>query len=236
MKRLPLLLFLLPTLLFADEVYLKGSGAISGRIVEQTDAIVMVDIGGGLVGVPVSRIERIVKGRSPLDDYDERANRLGAQDVDGWKKLGRWAAQQGMNRQARQAYEKALAIAPDDPEANEALGFVLVDGQWLTEEESYRARGYVQYNGEWMTPAEAQALQAIAEAERARQDAEQRARDAEAAARAAEASAQAAQDAQPYYDPYWGAWGYGVTTWPSEPIRDRRPVNRPSPRPSGGRR
>jgi hypothetical protein len=149
-----------------------------------------------------------------------------------------------MNRQARQAYEKALAIAPDDPETNEALGFVLVGGKWVTEEEGYRARGYVKYDGEWMTPAEAQMLQASAAADQARQDAEQRARDAEASARAAEESARAAeesaraaQDAQPYYDPlYWGGWGYGVTTWPSEPIGDRRPINRPSQLPSRGRR
>jgi hypothetical protein len=229
--------------LFADEVYLKDAGTISGRIIQQTDTIILIDIGSGEIGVPPDRVERIVKGRSPLDEYDERAARLGPQDVKGWRSLGRWADGKGLSAQSRQAYENVLRVASNDPEARQALGYVLVDGRWLTEEEGYRARGYVKYEGEWMTPAEAQLAQASAEAERARRDAEQRAADAEAArqqveqqAQEAEARAQQAESAAA--DPvYWGGWGYGVTYWPSTPVVRNRPANRPAQLPArGGRR
>ena len=81
-----------PGLLFADEVFLKNAGTISGRIVEQTDEVVKVDIGDGIVGVPTSSVERIVKGKTPLDEYDERASRLDPRDAKGWRGLGRWAS------------------------------------------------------------------------------------------------------------------------------------------------
>jgi hypothetical protein len=226
-----LALLLLPAAaLFADEVFLKGAGSISGRIVEQNATTVMVDIGGGVMGVPMSHVDHIVKARSPLDDYDDRAAKLTPQDVNGWRELARWASGQGLTKQSHQAYEKVLAIAPNDKEAKEAMGFVMVDGRWMTEEESYRARGYVNLGGEWMTPSEAQMRDAQAAAEQSRLDAERSARQAEtekmlsenrAATAAAKAAEQAARDrdesswSQPVY---WGGWGYGVSTWPTPPV------------------
>jgi hypothetical protein len=213
----------LPALLFADEVFLKGGGTFAGRIVEQTETMVTVNIGDGVVGVPMSRVDRIVKGRSPLHEYDEKAAKLGARDTAGWRSLGHWAMQQGLSAQSRQAYEKVISVAPDDPEAREALGYVLIDGRWLTEEESYRARGFVKYDGEWMTPEEAKVAQSDAAADQARQDAEQRAKEAEIDAMQAEARAHKAEERAKWAESTqswnlpvaWGGWGYGMTAWPS---------------------
>lgn len=217
MRTLPLLcclLFLMPSLALADEVYLKGAGTISGRITEQTEASVTVDVGGGTMSVPMSRVDRIVKGRSPLDDYDERAQQLAPDDIDGWRKLGRWADKQGLPAQSREAYGTVLKTAPDDAEAREALGFVRLNGQWMTQDEAYRAQGYVKFDGEWMTAQEAQALQASAAAEKAHWDAERTAIDADDARRDAEERAQEEADST-WQDPvYWGGWGYGVNYWP----------------------
>ncbi len=125
--------------------------------------------------------------------------------------------------QSRTAYKRVMALAPDDPEAREALGYVNVNGKWLTEEEGYRARGYVRYEGEWLTPAEVQAAQASAAKDQARDDAARRAADAEFNAsmdriRAKEEkSAQQSKEFMEFRgnDPvYWGGWGYGVSTWP----------------------
>ena len=65
LKKLFLILVLsVPGVLFADEVYLKDAGSISGRVVEQNETTVKVDIGDGFIAVPASRVERIEKGRS----------------------------------------------------------------------------------------------------------------------------------------------------------------------------
>jgi hypothetical protein len=213
-----------PAALFADEVFLQGAGTISGRIVEQTATFVKVDVGGGIVGVPMSRVAKIVKARCPLDDYLARAAKLAPTDSAGWLKLAVWASQNGLPMNAHDAYEKVLVSAPNNAEARQALGYTQLNGKWLTEEESYIASGYVKYHGEWMTPAQAQIEQTNEAQDKARRDAEHRAQDAENAAREADQRAdeaekrakEAEENAQQYAAPaYWGGYGYGVTTWPA---------------------
>jgi hypothetical protein len=228
------LLFLVAALLSeaasSDEVFLKGGGQLSGRIVSRTATTVEVDVGAGRIGVPASSVLRIEEGRSALQEYEERAGRLASSDVEGWIGLGEWASGRGLATQAREAYSRALAASPDDPRANAALGNVQVGGRWMSEDESYRARGYVWYDGDWITPAERDAIErersAEAERNRERQQAESRVREAEARAAEAEARAREAE-AQPESEgiPLWYGWGAGPVLWPTEPIRP--PVARP---------
>jgi hypothetical protein len=238
MRKTPLLLFLLPTVLFADEVVIKDAGTISGRIVEQTATMVTVDIGGGIIGVPLSHVDHIIRARTDLDEYDERASRLGPQDALGWQDLARWASRRGMDKQADQAFERVLAIEPDDPEARLALGFVPLHGSRVPEEEGYRARGLIKFEGEWMTLTEAQWRQDSAAAEQARQDARQAARaeelerlkaelQAQYAAEAAADEAWRAEGAAWFYSRThdWGGWGFGTRTW-SRPLDFHRHARR----------
>ena len=221
-----LLLFLFPAFLVADVVYVKGGGSFSGRILEQTAEKVVIDFGDGTIGLQMDQVEKIERGTSPLDEFDARAKKLGPQDVDGWRSLGLWAATKGLPAQSRAAYKRVLALAPDDREAREALGFVQVGGRWLSEEESYRARGFGKVDGEWMTPAEAQLAQSDAAREQARADADKRAADAQFLASMSQLQKQedekrARDEADrmrnnPVSNPvYVTGWGYGVTTWPN---------------------
>ena len=221
MRKLLLLLFLVPGLLLADVVYLKGGGKFTGRILEQTAEKVVIDFGDGTIGLPMERVDEIVKGPSPLEEFDARASKLGQQDVNGWRSLALWASTKGLSAQSRAAYKRVLALAPDDKEAREALGFVQVDGRWLTEEESYRARGFVKYDGEWMTPAEVQLAQSDAAREQARDEADKRASDADFKAnmdrlqkQEDDKRARDEADRMRNNPVYWGGFGYGVTSWP----------------------
>ena len=226
MKKILILsiLLLCPAALFADEIFLKGAGSFSGRITQETDAMVMINTGDGEIGVPRDRIARVVKGRSALDEYEDRAKKLKPDNVQGWKELGRWAAHAGISTQSRQAYEHVVRVSPNDMEARQALGFVFQDQKWMTEEESYRSRGYVRYQGEWMTQNEVQMHEAHQANEQAIRDAEQRAVDAEVAQVKAEQEAEAERErAEEAEDEarrwsnslYWGGWGYGTTSWPT---------------------
>jgi hypothetical protein len=223
LRNIALLLLFTPTLLFADDVYLQGGAKFSGRIVAQTDTMISIDIGDGVVGVALSRVDHVVKGRSALDEYDLRAAKMGPKDVQGWRALGHWAAQEGLSAQSRAAYQKVIALSPNDSEARAALGFVKLDGRWMTEEESYAARGFVKFEGEWMTPDEAKQAQEAMAAEQAQQEAERQANEAEIAKLQAEASA-AKLEKQKKWDKSlqnWsfpvnmGGWGYGVSAWPA---------------------
>jgi hypothetical protein len=233
----------LPVAVGADEVFLKGGGQLSGKITSRTPTSVEVDVGAGKIAVPASSVLRIEEGRSPLHEFEDRASRIAAGDVDGWIALGDWAKSRGLGSQAREAYNRALAASPGDPRANAALGNVQVDGRWMSEEQSYKAKGLVQFEGEWITPAEQQALELARAAEdardRERKQADARVREAEARAAEAEARADEAEaEAQQSSDgiPLWYAWGGGPVYWPSGPIvtppvSPSRPVSRPRPVP-----
>jgi len=137
MRKLILLLggVVLAETVIADEVFLKGGGQLSGRIVSRSATTIEVDVGAGKIGVPASSVVRIEEGRSALQEFEERAGRMRAGDVEGWLALGEWAAARGLSTQAREAYNRVLAVSPGEPRANAALGNVNVDGCWMSEQE-----------------------------------------------------------------------------------------------------
>jgi len=228
-KRGIVLIALVAVPLFADDVYLRGGGQITGEIVEQTEDSVTVDIGGGTITARMSSVDRIEKRTSPLQEYRARAESIPAGDVEAWRELARWATGGALSSQAWEAYSQVIAILPDDQEANRALGRVQVDGKWVSEEESYLAQGYVEFEGEWMTPGERQAILAD---RRTREEADRRANEAAIQSIEAEQEAEKERKAAEreefrrgglpqYGDPiYWG-WGGGPSYWPS-PAQPRR--------------
>ncbi len=225
----------LPVMVLADVVYLNSGGKLEGRIVSQTETSIEVDVGAGTLSFPMSAVERIEQGRSPLDDYDERASALAPDDLNGWLELARWASSEGLGTQSYRAYERVLELDPTNAEANRALGRVEVDGRWVSKEEAYRARGYVNFEGQWMTPAEQEAIVRSREADRAAEEA--RAQTAEAIARQADARAREAEaeaQQQSYQNPlYWGTWGPGPAVWHRNPLDNPRPqpLDRPGRNP-----
>lgn len=228
MKRAVLAIVLATAPLLADVVHLRGGGRLTGEIVEQTADSVTVDIGAGKMTVQMSTVVSIDKSTSPLQEYRARAATTADSDVEGWRELGRWAMKEGLGAQAREAFSRVHTALPNDPEANRALGLVLYEGRWVSEEESYRARGFVNFEGEWMTPAESQAILAERntreEANRQAVAAEVKASEAALREREAQEEAQEAEEAARRHgnlpvlgDPVWG-YGYVPTVWPTQPV------------------
>ncbi len=225
----------------ADEIFLRGGGHVTGRIVEQNTRTVTIEAAPGLVTLPMSRVEKIVESRSPLEAWRERADSLAASDVAGWAALARWAQQNQLLTQAREAWQRVLAVSPHDADANLALSRVSVEGRWMSEQEAYRAQGYVQFEGEWISPAEHErrlrerasdeaSAQEQREAEVRVREAEARAREAEARAREAEARAREAEIPAEAGIPIWpvnGAFGPRLHPGCCEP----RPGPHPRPHP-----
>jgi hypothetical protein len=247
MKRALAALLLLCPPAFADQVFLKSGGKLSGVIVERTDAAVVIEVAPGRITLPMSRVARVVEGRSGLAVYRERVAGLSATDAAGWLALAQWAADQGLQTQAGEAYQRVLTLDPGNASAHRALGDVQYGGQWMSRDESYRAQGLVEYDGRWVTPAERASLvresAEAAAAASARAEAEARAREAEARARQAEAEASRAEAETPEGEaggiPYpWviGGGGCGVGCDGRHHVRARRtthpaPQTAPAPTP-----
>jgi len=224
----------------ADEVLLREGGKITGVIVEKTKEAVVLEAGPGRISVPMSRVLKIVDPDSGIETYRERAAALGPRDVDGWAALARWAAEQDLVTQSREAWKKVLVADPFHPEANAAVGRPQPDRTWKATEDEYRAQGYEEFEGRWVTRAERRALLRERAAEEAREqevresndrvrEAEARAREAESRARDAEATAQSGDG---------GGWSSGGDVPPSSPRRRgtevyiTEPTPRPDPPPS----
>lgn len=187
----------IPLAAAADQIVLKSGGRLSGILVERTATHVVLQVGPGLVSVPAASVVRVVTGQAPLGAYRERAAQLSPADRQGWLALGLWARDQGLDTQARDCFETVLALDPQDPTAQAALGNVLLNGRWVSPEEGYRSRGYIRFEGGWMLPEERDEIvrdraERRADA-RARAESEARIAEAEARARAAEAAARSEQ-------------------------------------------
>src|SRR6266496_3490228 len=191
------LVFLLPIVVAADEVTLRGGGKVRGVIVENTPESIVLETGPGRVTIPRSRVASVRQTASDLAAYYERATGLAPGDVAGWTALAAWAAEHGLGTQSREAYGRVFQLNPDSSEANRALGRVEMSGRWVTEDEYNRARGLVPFEGGWVTPGEREVIQqqraAESDAVSAAREAAARGREAEARAREAEARARAAE-------------------------------------------
>lgn len=225
MKAMVIGLALLPLTAAADEVILKGGGRLSGVVVERSASMVVLEVGPGRVGLPLSRVERIVAGTADLATHRERAARLAADDDAGWLELAAWADAHGLRTQAREAFEHVLFIDPGNATAHRAVGHIAEGDRWLTVEESRRAHGYVFFEGEWVMPeardtalreraAQDAAVREAGAAEARLAEAEARVREAEARAREAEAQARRTSEANG--EPWnairaYNAWGLPVT-------------------------
>ncbi|HXY40083.1 MAG TPA: hypothetical protein VEQ10_10445 [Vicinamibacteria bacterium] len=203
----------------ADEILLKSGGRLSGVVVEKTDTTVSIECSPGRVTLPLSRVERISQAPSSLELWRARAAGLGPADVRGWASLARWADEHGLATQARESWQRVLALDAGHPEANAALGRVWLNGAWMSREDAWRAQGYVEFDGRWVTPAERAALLEEQRTEEAmelqRREAELRAREAEARAREAEARARQAEGGGTGEEggiPLW--WGGGYAGYP----------------------
>jgi hypothetical protein len=218
--RLLVVMALVSTSAFADVVHLRGGGQITGEIIEESDDSVTVDIGGGYVTARTSSIVDIERSVSPLQEFRARAQEIPADDAESWRELARWASYRALSSQAAEAYSQVLTSLPNDAEANEALGRVQLNGQWVSEEEAYRARGFIQFEGEWMTPAEKQRILADRQAQEARERAERDAIDAKVEAIEAEQKEEKRREEtqrereEARRNPVAWGWGAGPRYWP----------------------
>ncbi|MCO5171521.1 MAG: peptidoglycan DD-metalloendopeptidase family protein [Planctomycetes bacterium] len=73
-------------------------------------------------------------------EHARRAERLGEGDAPGWTRLGQWARDQELEDEAREAFERAVALDPDHAPARRGLGQLQDDGAWVDGAEVLRRR------------------------------------------------------------------------------------------------
>ncbi len=174
----------------ADTVTLKEGRVVEGKIVRKTEDAVQIEVTkGDLKAVShysTDEVARVEYGASPAEALEkEFQSRFEATEntADAWYALGRWCSEQFLARKAEQAYRKALELDSDHEQARRALGYVLYEGRWISEEDVMIAKGFVKFEGKWVSPEERdRVLETRRQAEEKRRaEAEERARKIQAA-------------------------------------------------------
>jgi hypothetical protein len=156
----------------ADDVHLTNGNVLEDVVARFEGEQVVVQMAGGTMKLPASRVERIEVRESVRTEFLERRRGLAADRGAGaadWLELALWARQRGLESGYREAARKAAALDPDLaglPPLMEALGYVRDDagGPWLTPEALMARRGYVRHGDSWITAGErAELLRAEAE-------------------------------------------------------------------------
>jgi hypothetical protein len=189
----------------ADDVHLTNGNVFEDVVARVEGEQVVVQMRGGALRLPASRVARIERRASALTEYLERRQEIAADRGAGaadWLALARWARDRGLDSSFREAARKAATLEPDLaglPPLMQSLGYVRDEagGPWLLPDELMARRGYVRYGDSWITAGErAELLRAEAQrADRARQARRDASRDRalEQLATAARAQAEAAR-------------------------------------------
>lgn len=132
-----------------SRVEAEGGAVHEGRLhYEKTG--VKVETSRGTVTLPWKKVVSLdeVDAAAPTPemlakdrlDYEARARDVKPDDAAGWNKLGAWAKRRGLAAEAKAAFEKTIAIAPDDKEARAGLGQVKDGDAWKDAAEVVRAK------------------------------------------------------------------------------------------------
>ncbi len=120
----------------ADTVTLRNGKTVEGLVLEETPERLVLRTPAGSQTLARATVASVAPSADPQKDFDRYFALLGKKDAQGAFLLGDWARRRGFEAGKRRGLERALAIDPDHARAREALGFVRVDGSWMTREQA----------------------------------------------------------------------------------------------------
>lgn len=175
----------------ADEVKLSNGRKLTGKVAKQDANQVVVEVGAGTITLSAKDVMSVDKGRTPLDEYQDKWNAIKSSTrPSDFLDLAKWAEENKLTRYLPDLYAKVIALDPENARARAGLRHEKVAGKWLTFDEAQTARGLVQVEGRWITKAEVQLIEKrrLEAKERAMAQAEERARRQEEARAARQAA------------------------------------------------
>jgi hypothetical protein len=152
---------LAPSPVAADDVHLTNGNTFEDVIATVDGDEVRIRLPHGEIALPVSRVQRIVKADTALQEYLDRERALCSAQADAaqWLELARWARAHGLDHSARESALRAARLDPRLEGLEDVLGpygYLYSEElhRWLTYDESMERRGYVYYQGGWVRRAD----------------------------------------------------------------------------------
>jgi len=151
----------------ADVIRLRSGGTLEGELVPAEGDPDRVGVQTAASETPFVirkvRIEAIEEEETPLDTYLERRSAIESaaeETAQAHYELAVWCEGHELSGPARRHYKRAVEIDEEFGPAQEKLGRVYYNGEWMTYDALKEAQGLVQHEGKWVTPEERERLQA----------------------------------------------------------------------------
>ena len=178
MKPIHALLLFLPALALADVVKTKDGRTLEGRIVEETDEKVVIEVerkgGKAKMAVPRANVASVERGPTPREQYESRAAKLASADWAAELDLAKFCQEKGLTPEAGKHLAHIVSDSSGAPQSIEARATLLkmgwrefpVEG-WKPEDAYWGPKGFVKRGGKWVTAAFAEADTAVEKADKA---------------------------------------------------------------------
>jgi hypothetical protein len=221
----------------ADQVHLVGGAQLDGKATRHGDKIV-VELESGQITLSADSVERIDRGQSTVQRFQELESKLKPGDVQARLALADFCRDHDMRSREQDLLQQVIDLDKDQPQARARLGFVRAGSGWITRDEQQRASGMVRRDGQWVTPERAMELDRLnAQSEQAARDreraqAELETRKLELQTKKLELENERARAAQAATTPannYGYGYGYGYGGYAPSYRRDRNGVAPTSP-------
>ncbi|MDP6359109.1 MAG: HEAT repeat domain-containing protein [Planctomycetota bacterium] len=135
-----------------DIIYLKNGNELEGTVLEQNDFLIKFKTGVATVEFDMAEVKEIHKGKTFLDVYRQMWILADHEDAKAKLELANWAKRHKLMKEAELELRQVLLIDPNNRTARMQLGFVKMNGKWVTRDEANLSKGLVRYKGKWMTP------------------------------------------------------------------------------------
>ncbi|MBI4712388.1 MAG: hypothetical protein HY762_03670 [Planctomycetes bacterium] len=130
----------------------KKNVKIEGKIVaEDKDKVTIETYPGRTTVISRKDISQLTKGKAPWEVYEEKKRKIKDTAKEHYD-LGKWCKEHKLTSEAKQEWEKTIALDPEHKAARAALGYVKDDaGKWRLENELMKSKGMIRFEGKWVS-------------------------------------------------------------------------------------
>ncbi len=146
----------------ADIFVLTNDGQIHGEMVNTDDAprqqFVIRTPEGATVTIDRGQVKQIIP-QTPAQMEFDKVRPTYADTLEQQWKLAEWCRENSLTRERQSVLEHIIELSPDYKPARLALGYSMVDGRWMQEDQIMQSKGYVRYRNKWRLPQEIEVLE-----------------------------------------------------------------------------
>lgn len=146
-----------PGVLARELFLLENGGQIEGELINRDEkprkTYVIKTSSGAQITLERSQVKKVVHRRPEEVEY-ERIKDSYPDTVEGQWALAEWCRENRLSSERKTHLRRVLELDPEHVQARRALGYMRVEGKWMTEEEIMTARGYVRVGSRWKLPQE----------------------------------------------------------------------------------